>query len=275
MKQPPPLPGPQEIPPASRRCLTAQDRLAEIIQMRSDGHSLDVIGKAVGVTRERARQILKAAGGPTAKDARAAQRQQAADLDNVTTAQIRSLVLDRGAMGAAAVAAEVGISEADVGRLWPSDLRAFRVTPGNLGAVTWTDDEVLEAIRVAGTFEFPLRSATYDELVRLGEVDGPTSMRIVQRYGSWSSACTKAGVESVAPPREDYQSKWTDDDLLDVVVEYLNLPDAKGTYAGFDQWCRENAGAPSSQTVRNRLGSWSEVKVRALAIRPSRESRVR
>lgn len=245
---------------------TARDRLDEMVELRLKGYTLDKIADVVGVTRERVRQILKAAGGPTASDAREVLRLRAAEEDESRKTGIRDLLNHRGAMTISEVANTLGIPDAEVGRLWPNDLRNLRVHRGNEGAVTWSDEQVLHAIQTAGTFEYPLRTATYDELVRLGEVDGPTSMRIGQRYGSWSQACTQAGVEAAPARRNDYQSRWTDDDLLGVVADYLDLPGSEGTFAGFDAWRREQGGGPSSQTVRNRLGPWSQVKARASMI---------
>jgi hypothetical protein len=58
--------------------------------------------------------------------------------------------------------------------------------------------------------------------------------------------------------RKSYNSKWTDDDVWSFVLDYVkNSPNP--TFNGYDGWTKENEGAPSSGTIRNRLGNWSEI----------------
>jgi len=62
-------------------------------------------------------------------------------------------------------------------------------------SVNERNDELLGAIRTAGTMEFPLSSDGYDDLLRRGFIKGVTSVRIGQIFGSWRRACEIAGVE--------------------------------------------------------------------------------
>ena len=59
--------------------------------------------------------------------------------------------------------------------------------------------------------------------------------------------------------------RWSDHDLAEIVRQYLLDPDVPNSANRFDAWKRVNVpDGPSSQTVRNRFGSWTEAKRRAL-----------
>ncbi len=164
------------------------------------------------------------------------------------------------------VTRRLGIPEQTVRALIPADLRRLLLNDVNGPKANWSDKEITEGVARAGTYQWPLSSVKYDELLALGEIQGPSSVRISQRLGSWSSACAAAGVESVPHVRGDYQSRWTDDDLLGLVADYLRSPGTTGTFAGYNAWrTASQLDAPSGQTVRNRLGSWTAAKQRAIA----------
>lgn len=93
----------------------------------------------------------------------------------------------------------------------------------------------------------------------------PGAGRLIQRFGTWREACEAAGVAAVEASRAHYGTKWTDDLLLGWVRDYLADPDATGSYSQFQAWLRERKGdgAPSGQTVRNRLGTWNDILTRA------------
>ena len=72
-------------------------------------------------------------------------------------------------------------------------------------------------------------------------------------------------MESLVSHWEGHQSRWTDDELLGWVADYLRTPGSSGTQQGFDQWRADtSADVPSAQTLGNRLGGWVDVKRRAL-----------
>lgn len=108
----------------------------------------------------------------------------------------------------------------------------------------------------------PLGSTFFDS----HRTDGlPGSGRLIQRFGTWKAACEAAGVRPIEASRTNYGTKWTDDLLLGWVREYLADPEATSSYAQFQGWLRDRKadGAPSGQTVRNRLGTWKEILDRA------------
>ena len=108
-----------------------------------------------------------------------------------------------------------------------------------------------------------LTEQSYSELVAAGTLEGPSAVRVIQVFTTWSGALAAAGVPALGATR-GYQSSWTDDELLALMGEYLRDPRTTGSYAGWAEWKRvARPDAPSAQTLRNRLGSWSQAKAAA------------
>lgn len=233
--------------------------------MRTDGQTLHQISVAVGVTRERVRQVLKKIGGPTATEVRAAAAARR-DADGAALAQrIREDLAAHPASTHDEIAARLGVERSQVRAQLPADVQALVMTPAKSSDRTWSEEEILQAVATAGTYAYPLAAGDYEKLLHTGEVRGPSAARIIQLYGNWSGACRRAGVEPTAPRRGGYQSRWTDADMLAFVCDYLQAPGGRGTFGGFDIWRREaGVEAPSAALLRARLGSWSDIKRKAL-----------
>jgi hypothetical protein len=123
---------------------------------------------------------------------------------------------------------------------------------------TFSDAEILSALRVAADrCGQPLSHTRYDAVA--GSVGGPSSARIIQRFGSWSRACHEAGVSSVAASRE-YQKRWDAPSVTAAVMQYLESGEGPDTFAGYTAWARGNADRPSGATVRNVMGGWAAAK---------------
>ena len=239
--------------------------------MRSEGLTLQAIGDTFGITRERVRQILVMSNGPTADDVRVYRASQAhADRVRRQTELVEWL---RSHPGSALRQAgkSLGWSDAELATAITRDAHRLSVQARDGQAYQqYTDDKVFGAIRGAWALTRDsadgLSGNRYQELVDSGHVDGPSAARLVQRFGSWSRAVDLASVPAGRTPQRDYSSDWTDGELLAFVVSYLADPDARGTYAGWDQWRRVNApSAPSGALLRLRMGKWSSIKAMALA----------
>ena len=244
--------------------------VSEMIERRWRGLTLDGIGAEFGVTRERVRQLLKKYGGPTAEEVRELRAAEAltAQRDHgvAVAAEIRSALEDRGPMTVLEVVESTGVDASTVSKFWPEELSHLRLWGAGQGESRWSDEDILGALREASIYEFPLTTTAYTELLRVGQIDGPSVPRIGQRFGSWSAACAEAGVVAGDPWNREYESKWSDDDLLQIARTYLMDQAAPSSAHRFNEWKRENApDGPSAQTLRNRFGSWTEVKRRALA----------
>lgn len=134
-------------------------------------------------------------------------------------------------------------------------------------AVAATRARALAALQAASLLVAPLSHQGYTGLVRQGRVAGPSVARIVQLFGSWTSACAEAGVRSGEPLRRHYSRTWTREDALGYVSAFLLEPEYRGASNRYDQWraTRGPSSAPSLGTVRNVCGSrWNDVRAAAL-----------
>lgn len=131
-------------------------------------------------------------------------------------------------------------------------------------AVSFSDEDIKEALlRGAELAGEPLTVAGY-ELVR-DQFGGLSPTRVIQRFTSWAMACEFAEVRHGKPRRAEYKRRWTDAEMLEWAVVYFDSEGCQGTYKDFSRWAANTPEAPSAQTVRNRLGSWTIVKRAALA----------
>ena len=94
----------------------------------------------------------------------------------------------------------------------------------------------------------------------------PSSVRLLQRYGSWNEACRQAGVPVVeqvvvSGPTQ----RWTDHQIAGWVARFLADAETGSSYAAYTGWAQARPDAPAAQTVRNRFGGWSAACAAAAA----------
>lgn len=238
---------------------TVDERDRQIREMRLDGATLHEVGQAFGLTRERVRQIVRKMGGADREQVRAARQAERESQDQQIRTRVYSLVATGLARSVADIAVMADLDEPTVRRVGGKELSALLGTKKG-GAVKWSQHDIVNALIVASTYEWPLSRTAYQQLVDEGEVDGPSSARIEQLYG-WAAACEMAGVESAQRSRTDYQSTWTDDDLWHYARSYVEDHGSTATFQGYDPWRAEHAPAgPSSGVLRQRLGRWNEIR---------------
>lgn len=128
---------------------------------------------------------------------------------------------------------------------------------------SFSDDDIRRALReAAAACGEPLSHTRYDSVA--ASVAGPSSARVIQRFGSWREACGAAGVASSRPVRE-YDKRWDAARVAAAVAEYLTSGEGPPTYAGYAAWAQGSTERPSGATVRNVLGTWSAAKRAATA----------
>ncbi len=238
------------------------ERNRAICARRAQGDTLAAIAHDFGLTRERVRQIIRAAGGPSSATARAERAAKRAQADHAAAERLRDLYRRHPAASRSELAALSGVPTDRIKDLLGDDAR-FLVSPKQR-ARQYSDDDIFSAMRAAaGLFDGPLSHQRYASVS--AEVGGPSVPRILQRFGTWLQACEQAGVQAGRRPKREYHRKWSPGDVLGWVATYLGSPDCPGTYQGYDQWARGTIGAPSAATMRNTLGPWSDVK-RAAAL---------
>lgn len=135
-------------------------------------------------------------------------------------------------------------------------------------AIVASRDRARAALLAASLMAKPLSHQSYTALIREGRVKGPSVARIVQLFGSWTTACNEVGVTSGEPLRSNYERTWTEDDLLNYVERFLRDTAFRGASHQFDQWratVNHSEKVPSLGTVRNIVGgTWNDIRTQAL-----------
>jgi hypothetical protein len=135
-------------------------------------------------------------------------------------------------------------------------------------AIIASRERARAALLAAGLMAKPLSHQSYTALIREGRVKGPSVARIVQLFGSWTTACNEVGVTSGEPLRSNYERTWTEDDLLNYVERFLRDTTFRGASHQFDQWratVNHSEKVPSLGTVRNIVGgTWNDIRTQAL-----------
>ena len=146
------------------------------------------------------------------------------------------------------------------------------VTRAGDNSLTMPDETALGAVREAATYEYPLTSTGYSDLLRSGLVKGLSVARLSQRFGSWGSACDLAGVECASSSRSGSRSQWTDQDFAEVIADFIEETEGSVTAASYGQWVVDHPACPSAQTIVNRFGGWTEAKRAGVVALASRDS---
>lgn len=245
------------------------DRDFSIIQLRVQGNTLDKIGQVHSLTRERIRQIL-AKYSPhlnaltdlihDEKD-----NNQQAEL----SASVMQLFHDKGAIYKDELTSTLNMSFEDSYRVIPKNYRKFIIDATRESTVTsrWSREIVLEVLKKAGTYYFPLKISDYDHLLEIGEIEGPSVAKIGILFDSWGEACRMAGVEPAPALRHEYSKTWSDVELVSFVVRYLNDENTPGSFDGYRAWREIQLDhVPSEALLRNTFESWSKIKRQALEV---------
>lgn len=138
--------------------------------------------------------------------------------------------------------------------------------PGKLGAMAYTDHQLLAALQHHALGDRTLSRAQYSQ--RRGDTD-PSTPLYDRRFGSWNEALIRAGLEPTvqAPQLQGVSTKWTDQSMLDSIRRGLAAT-GKTTINAYEDWRRslpEDDAVPSASVIRVRMGSWSAAMSRARA----------
>ena len=249
-------------------------RDSRIVELRKSGKTLDEIGKEVGLTRERVRQILKKiAPDLDFEEIRNKTQLREKNEFNQQFQQIHQSICDRWDefqyLKFTDIAQIFDIPEWRIRKsLSHIQYVYLQANEERKIAQTWTDEQCLESLRIAATYSFPLTVLKYRKLLEVGEISGPTPALMWQRFGSWVTACELAGVEYGEAMRE-YNRTWNDVELVKFVRRFMHSrEDGRWAIEKYEDWRRlpENEG-PSAALLRLRLGTWSEIRVLALELK--------
>ena len=255
------------------------DRDMVIVQMRINGGTLDSIGKEVGVTRERVRQIIKKISPAMETTLNYVRDEKALLDDEARETKISALISELGAVYRAELAHCLATDERQALALTPRRFHKYiidKTTPAASSSL-WTKDDVISLIQKAGTYFFPLKQADYEYLLEIGEIRGPSVQRMCQKFGLWSELCVEAGVESAPSLLHDYAHLWSEEELINFTERFFFDESTTGSANGYDEWrTRQIDQVPSGPHIRNHFGTWLEVRrVTLESIRTKRSKAIR
>ena len=250
------------------------DMERRIIDALRSGLTLSSAGKEFNLSRERIRQIAVKNGFNTIEE-RQKITQSTRSIRAATQEEIRNWVKTHPGCKVEEIA-EISVDyiESNI----PSDVHHLILDKNRVNSWSkskYSNSEILEALQKAfqllnletntpiSNTENPLTRGFFDNLVREGKLQAPSSIRVMQIFGTWSEACSQAGVKSVKAVRDTYHRNWSDFELIDLLGEFL-LTSKSASVASFDIWCGDDSSKPGSGTLRNQIGAWSECKSLAL-----------
>lgn len=251
------------------------ERDQEIVKALLDGEPRAAVAERHGLTPERVRQI----SNPFLDDIRKSRedlREQKREISRQSRLDhIKQVAKDNPSMRAAGIAATVGgnITSQDVieviGEKDALRRDQIRFVEDPVFTRKFTDEECFEALRAAskriakkeGKKDGEYGVLTMVSYAENSKPEDPKRSTIQKRFGTWQTACRKAGVPSGDPiPRRVYEKKWTHDDMVAVVKRFFSEVGVFGSMRQYAEWARTVPGTPTQATVRAHFGSWTKVK---------------
>ena len=243
-----------------------------VLSLAENGLTLAEIGAKFSFSRERARQIL-AKSGFSIKYIKEQDSKEAESKRKRLVKSISNWISEHPGCHFYEISNALQIEESEVEHLCPLQLRKLvlgvRTQKNTDSYRTFSREQILKALKDAYAIRNPsmsmysvsdtqpLTGPYYEDLRKNGSVYGPSQARILQVFGTWKDACAEAGVPSVNAIRDAYALRWTDDELIRQLAEYILISESR-SISSFDFWCRLDETRASSGTIRNQIGPWSE-----------------
>jgi hypothetical protein len=244
-------------------------RRERVTRLYETGATLDQIGRAENVTRERARQLLEQYDVP--KRPRADRLYDAAF--PARAEEVEALFLELRDDGA--VAQRTGLDQATIRRFVDRNIPDAAVLRRRRkpGAEHYSDDEFITCLRTAAhELPSPMAHSAYAEWSRDRRLDdgrpwpGPQGMML--RFGSWRSALARAGLP--ANPTAGPDPKFELTDAVNGVVEAWRQTGKPPTVDAYDEWRAGRAEYPASATARKFVDGWDALLLAAWPVVHSR-----
>ena len=238
----------------------ASERDAKIVARYCSGEAtLDEVGVEFGITRERVRQIINLRSNYTMSDIRwalgveAVEKRRAQRLaDAAAVAKWSEENLGESLTKAAL---DLGFEEAYVKKLLGAR-KKFHLVKARPKRQQFSDDELLAMLR---EFHEETGSTSGDLFTEWStKRGGPTRQTPALRFGKWSIALEKAGInDGRAVERE---RMFTDEDYWAAVVDFLRSDATSSSVKQYEAWNHDHKEYPSGAGIRARLGrSWVEI----------------
>jgi hypothetical protein len=243
-------------------------RNLKILDFRKKGFTLAEIGEQFSISRERVRQIIYKCVGKELDfylDNREVEKQSLLEENlNEKVNAIADYVKSNKGVTLTKLLNDFEIELDFYQKFIPKNVSKFVLTKHEIGkgpAKIWSNEDIVESLKNAGTYFFPLSHGEYEKLVDMGEIKGPSVPLIYKRFGSWTNACHEAGIETNKPVRSEYVRDYSDEEILNFLMRYFNEEDTIGSIEDYEKWrMAQNSKVPSIGLIRNRIGNWGAVK---------------
>lgn len=233
----------------------------EITFRRAHGETLEEIAQDYGLTREAIRQIVQKTYGPGFDLVIKERKRERQTSSQIIQDEVTNYILTcKGIRVSELQERFTELKPELIAELKP-EIKKYVDFEREAKSYTeqWSDQQILNSIAEAGTYFFPLSRNDYEDLIKTGEIIGPSGALIMKRFGTWAMACSKAGIESHRT-NLTYTKKWSEREQSDFIVEFLESEIKGSSMAFYETWKKElNPHAPSSQLLRNTFGGWLEV----------------
>jgi AraC-like DNA-binding protein len=260
-------------------------RNLNVLAYRASGLTLDELGKTYAVSRERIRQILDRIILKISKnmdltvenlnsllDTRLAANKNAHKIAEIKTQleiefKTRLIVDKKPGIKIEELAELMGISENLLNSILQKQTKKFIYSEQNLNAnkSNYSDEAILEALRMTKKYMSPITRTHYDDLVEKGLINGPGSQTVMKRFRTWNKACEAANIAYTDSARDIYESLWTREEMLSAVIDFLKNPIYGKSVQSYDQWrVGSSSNAPSGTHIRNNFNTWMNAKNEAL-----------
>jgi hypothetical protein len=234
--------------------------------MYESGATLEEVGHAFGITRERVRQIFRDNGMPvrSVKDAHALQRAR-------QSRQHASRIEDRfrHLRDVDAVAQELQLPKTLVAEIVEDSFTPAERRKPKTMRKKYSDEELITFLQAASTALGGVLSAHGYTAYARGRKTGdgrpwPTHQTHALRFGSWRAAVTAAGLAANPSSPIAGQTIFEDGHCIDALRAAARALGRTPTADEYEEFARSSKGAlPSQATVRHRLGGWYQALERA------------
>lgn len=241
-------------------------RNTEIVKLREQGMTLQEIALGIGVSRERIRQILERTSIRPKVTATARADRHLSDAERVRDDLVAGY---RAGRGTGDLARQLKVSRTAADRVIASSItaadRVERRRALSRTNQTYSRDELIHAVRrVAELIDDVPSAKAYGDRAR--ELGLPSDQTVANRFGGWANAVRAAGMTPRPSNRKSYSRRWTEEACWAALAGLLAELGEAPTAEQYDVLASASDDLPSLGTVRNRLGRWSEVVARLVAI---------
>ncbi len=249
---------PRETPANAKRLAAKRQRTMDAYAIYMDGATLEEVGEALGVTRERVRQLFREEELPVRTHSAAADNRRERQFSE-NKVEIRAAFEQLGDVDA--VIEQLSLPEWLVKEVLRDQLprrRKRKATPKQ-----YSDEELMGFLQGASAaIGGVLSTKAYTKYARTQvTTDGrpwPTHQTHMLRFGSWRNAVQAAGLAANPSSPIAGQTLFEAGHCIDALRAAARSLGKVPTASEYDQFAQRSRGAlPSAATVRHKLGLWN------------------